>query len=81
MIALFNAVNTLTFESGRVAWMIARTDIVIQKRVLSIVLDFVDIIANRLDKGLYATDEEYDFCLVAKRAQDSMAPFRENGML
>jgi hypothetical protein len=79
--AFFRAMNVLAFDPAQFASIFARAELVIQKRALETLIQWVDVMAARFDRSDYRSEDELDFLLAAKRAQDAMLPFRERGML
>lgn len=79
--SFFDSLNTLTFNPEVFAVYLGRAELVIQKRVLSCLIAFVDLIADRLENGVDKSEEEIDFIFRARRVRDAMSFFRENGML
>lgn len=79
--AFFGMLNVLSFDPRNFAWVFGRADLIIQKRALECLMAVVDLLASRFDNGFYDTEEEMEFALAAKRAQDAMLVFRQEGML
>ena len=75
--AFFQAMNVLTFDPAKFALIFIRADLAIQKRALATLIAMIDILAARWDNAHYHNDEEMEFVIAAKRAQDAIAPFRE----
>lgn len=77
----FDILNVLSFDPKTFAWIFCRANIVIQRRAMECLLEVVDLLALRFDNGFYDTQEEMEWFLTAKRAQDAMLVYRQEGML
>lgn len=68
--------DTLTFDPAVFVSLMTGSNVLIQRRALSLLVSLIDAWSIRYDKGMWRDDEELEFLVSVKRIQDALAGFQ-----